>query len=247
MSTPNQASDTLLALALKHRRLHLGCGDFAPEGWLNCDGSWHLFLARRPWLKKLAVALRVLPRTHLEHPWPESIVRINLRHKLPFPDNTFDGVYSSHVIEHLHRNEAQALMKELHRTCRPGGIVRMAVPNLAKYIADYQNRIISPKSPSETPADTFMQRLQLRPPNAPVYPSRLRTLYHALVDFNSHKWLYDRDSLMALFQEAGFQTSREREILASDIPGIDAIERPERIGGGGTLIVEGVKEGACHA
>ncbi|MBF0295979.1 MAG: methyltransferase domain-containing protein [Magnetococcales bacterium] len=221
-------------------RLHLGCGGFAPPGWINTDGSWHVWLARWPLVKRLALAIGLLPAMHRDHPWPDSILRLDLRRRLPFPAERLSAVYSSHVLEHLHRAEALALLGEIRRCLRPGGVARMAVPDLAFHLEEYRQGRILPEAPGATPADTLMHRLYLRPP-APPGGSWPRRLYHAVLDFNSHKWLYDQESLCALFREAGFASPEACPLLTSRIPGIEHIERPERIGGGGTLIVEAEK------
>jgi SAM-dependent methyltransferase len=46
---------------------------------------------------------------------------------LPFPDNSFDLVFCSHVIEHL--VDPQAVLSELTRVCRPGGYVYVETPS----------------------------------------------------------------------------------------------------------------------
>ncbi|MBF0183228.1 MAG: methyltransferase domain-containing protein [Magnetococcales bacterium] len=223
-------------------RLHLGCGDFAPDGWLNSDGSWHIRLARWPSVRRLAIAIGLLPRFHADHAWPTSIMHLDLRHPLPFADNQFTAIYASHVLEHLQRPQALALLRQARRCCREGGVVRMAVPNLAFQIAEYLQGRILPEAPGNTAADTLFYRLHLRPvPTAAGRFQGLRRLYHHLYDFNSHKWGYDAASLLALFREAGFANPRERQILDSDIDDIARIERAERINDGGTLIVEAVK------
>lgn len=45
-----------------------------------------------------------------------------------FPDNTFDAVFSSHVIEHLH--DPAAVVSECARIVRPGGLVVLLTPNI---------------------------------------------------------------------------------------------------------------------
>ncbi|MEO5339256.1 MAG: methyltransferase domain-containing protein [Magnetococcus sp. MYC-9] len=223
-------------------QLHLGCGRFAPEGWLNTDGSWHVWLARWPFLKKMALWTGILPRVHKQQPWPVSILHLNLRRPLPFPDNRFTAVYASHVLEHLYRSEALSLLQELRRCCRPGGIVRMAVPNLAYHVESYRQGVISPRAPGNSPADTLMHRLHMRsaaPAESGFWPLKW---YHLLLDFNSHKWCYDRESLLVLFREAGFAHPEERAVLDSRIPAIDRIEMATQIGGGSTVIVEAEKQ-----
>ena len=235
-------ASTLTSHLKQSQKLHLGCGGFAPTGWINTDGSWHVWLANYPRLKKMAVTLGMLPPLHLQHPWPTSIIRLDLCQPLPLPDATLTAVYSSHVLEHLYRDEALALLQEVYRCCQIGGIIRMAVPHLGSYLTDYHNGLTSAQAPSQTAADYLIHRLHMRPAHAPKYASMAQTLYHTLMDFNSHKWLYDRDSLITLFQAAGFQHPQEKQVLDSAIRDINVIERPEHIGGGGTLIVEAVKE-----
>ncbi|MBF0096468.1 MAG: class I SAM-dependent methyltransferase [Magnetococcales bacterium] len=223
-------------------QLHLGCGGFAPAGWLNSDGSWHVWLARWPRLRRLAIACALLPRFHADHPWPESIHHLDLRRRLPFADQQFRAIYASHVLEHLDRAAALALLRECARCCRPGGVVRMAVPNLAVQIQDYLQGHILPQAPGHSAADTLLHRLHFRPPltQSGRFQS-LRRLYHHLYDFNSHKWGYDRTSLLALFQEAGLANANACQVLESAIADIHTIERAERIGDGATLIIEAIK------
>ncbi|MEJ0024616.1 MAG: methyltransferase domain-containing protein [Rhizomicrobium sp.] len=45
---------------------------------------------------------------------------------LPFPDDHFDGIFSSEVFEHVFN--LPAILNELHRVLRPGGIMLITVP-----------------------------------------------------------------------------------------------------------------------
>lgn len=51
---------------------------------------------------------------------------------LPFADNSFDAVYHSHLLEHLHRSHGIELIRECLRVLKPGGIARIVVPDLEK-------------------------------------------------------------------------------------------------------------------
>lgn len=51
---------------------------------------------------------------------------------LPYPDNTFDMVFSSHVIEHV-PNNAKAI-EEIHRVLKPGGVNFMVIPTRTSHV-----------------------------------------------------------------------------------------------------------------
>lgn len=69
-----------------------------------------------------------------------SFVQHDLRYPLPFPANSFRGVYSEHCVEHLYPRHAQNLFKEVLRVLKPGGVFRCIVPDLAKYVARYNKQ-----------------------------------------------------------------------------------------------------------
>ena len=48
----------------------------------------------------------------------------------PFRDAAFDVIEASHVIEHLDR--PFAVMKELHRLLKPGGVLHIKVPHFSR-------------------------------------------------------------------------------------------------------------------
>lgn len=82
--------------------LNIGCGSRFHEDWVNMD---------------------IVPHGYgtLVH---------NAATGLPFPDNSFEAVYHSHVLEHLPRRDAPFLIRECLRVLKPGGIIRVAVPDL---------------------------------------------------------------------------------------------------------------------
>lgn len=84
------------------RLLNLGCGQTFHEDWVNVDFR----------------------------PQPPRVVGYDLSLGVPFPDDLFDVVYHSHVIEHFPRATAAAFLRECWRVLRPGGILRLAAPDL---------------------------------------------------------------------------------------------------------------------
>lgn len=90
--------------------LHLGCGPHAMDGWLNVD---------------------LLP----EHP---QLVAWDLRKGMRFlPSESFDFVYHEHFFEHLDRRSARLVLEESLRVLKPGGRMRIAMPDLDRSIRRY--------------------------------------------------------------------------------------------------------------
>ena len=82
--------------------LNLGCGGRFHADWINLDFT--------------SGGLGVLAH--------------DLRKGIPFPDASFDVVYHSHVLEHFSPREGLELLKHCYRVLRPGGRIRVVVPDL---------------------------------------------------------------------------------------------------------------------
>ena len=89
--------------------LNLGCGSRFHPDWVNLD----------------------------LHPTSPSVQQWDLRKDLPFPDESFDVVYHSHVLEHFSREDGLKLLKSCRRVLRRNGIVRVAVPDLERIAKSY--------------------------------------------------------------------------------------------------------------
>ena len=233
------AADTAAGPNLAADRLHLGCGLNAPADWLNVDGSMQAVFARKPRLKNALVTLRIYPRAQAAIEWPANILRLDLRRPLPFPDGRYRAVYSSHTFEHLHRQEALALARECCRVLVPGGVCRVVVPDLGAIIERYRQRHAGADAPDGA-GDQLMEEMLVHPP-APA-PGALG-LYHRLLGFHQHKWMYDARSMSGLLREAGFAEVTPRPCLEGNLPGLAEIEDPRRVENGAGVAVEGRKAG----
>jgi SAM-dependent methyltransferase len=79
---------------------------------------------------------------------------------LPFKDKVFETVYASHVLEHFHYRETDAILREWLRVLRPGGEFQLFVPNLewcllqlVNGVEDYENVQHSLYGRQEYPSD----------------------------------------------------------------------------------------------
>ncbi len=89
--------------------LNVGCGNRFHHDWVNLD-----IVAGDP-----------------------SVVVHSAAEPLPFAEGAFAAVYHSHLLEHLPRERALPFLQECYRVLCPGGIIRVAVPDLERLAAVY--------------------------------------------------------------------------------------------------------------
>ena len=65
----------------------------------------------------------------------EVAFNLDLKEPLPFPSNRFEGIYTSHNLEHLKESSVIHIVKEMHRCLKPGGIARITGPDIEAYDA----------------------------------------------------------------------------------------------------------------
>jgi ubiquinone/menaquinone biosynthesis C-methylase UbiE len=153
------------------------------------------------------------------------------------------GAPGAHVLEHLYLEDAQKLLKECKRVLRPGGVIRLVVPDLRSMAASYlKNKNGGSPSPSEkiAAADMLNEKLGFRNP-APPSGNSVFKFYSQWKDFHHHKWMYDSDSLIHYMENAGFAEVGEKGYLQSEIPGIEEVEDASRVLDGTGVCVEGKK------
>lgn len=198
-------------------RLHLGCGSNVVDGWVNIDRSPNVYLARVPWLRAALGRAGILSADQAGATFPRGIVRADVTRRIPVADGSAEAVYSSHMIEHLSRWQALALLRESLRVLRPGGVIRIVTPDFAELVAEYEAG--SRTSPR---ADVFMRDLMTY--TDPEGVSGIQRLVRRAFGASAHQWLYDEESLRALLEEAGFVDVVRRAFGQGELPDLDRIE-----------------------
>jgi len=104
------------------RALDLGCGDGLFLAELDRIGD----LSARGWeLHGADYSPAVLADARR---WPYTFEQCNLEEGAPYPDDTFDLVIASQLIEHVY--DPDHLLREARRILRPGGHILLTTPNL---------------------------------------------------------------------------------------------------------------------
>ena len=183
-------------------KLNIGCGTAGIAGWVNIDNSPSILLSRLPFGRRIF-------RTP---DWPGDVRRADVRKRIPFPDSSVSCIYSSHTFEHFTYEESRAVARECFRVLRPGGILRIVVPDLEILVRDYLSDHSDPLA-----SHNFVSRLLLT--------ASLRDIVHAGAH---HKQMFDARSLAHMLQEAGFLAPERRVFGSSRIVNIEEIELESR-------------------
>jgi predicted SAM-dependent methyltransferase len=118
---------------------------------------------------------------------------LNLTAPIPFPDNSVNMIYSSHVLEHFKYPELIKLLEECLRILKPGGSFSASVPNARIYLEAYYN-------PEGFNAEKFCGH---KP--AYHYNSKIDYVnYMAYMD-GHHKYMFDEENIVVILERAGFK------------------------------------------
>ncbi len=200
-------------------KINLGCGLAVAKGWINVDGSLNALMAHWPRaIHKMLYRASGANRYYTCDQYcslleDHQFVHHNLSYGIPFADESVDFVYSSHFLEHLHRQDALHLLQESFRVLKPGGLTRVGVPDLAYAIAMY-----SAGKKEKMLSDYFFVD------DKDSYYAR-------------HKYMYDFELLGKLLESAGFKDIKRCSYRKGDTPDLAVLDnRPED-----TLFVEARK------
>ncbi len=180
-------------------RINVGCGMTPTKGWLNFDNSLSVRLAAFPTLSEMLHAVRMLNDDHMEYIrfcQKNNIRWADVTRKIPAADGAAEVLYSSHMLEHLDREEAMTFLREAKRVLAAGGVIRLALPDVRKRVQEYLE---------SGDADRFMTAMLVCVPKPRTLYARLQALF---VGARHHQWMYDGKSLCRLLSEVGFADVR---------------------------------------
>lgn len=148
-------------------KLHVGCGRVRMPGWINLDND-------------AAFTPDVL--------W-------DLRAALPVPPRSVRYLYNEHLIEHLGAKEGLECLREFLRVLEPGGVVRIATPDLERLAGKYADR------------DAWREQDWLTWPEYQFIKTRAE-MFNVAMRWWGHLYVYDEEELVRRVKEAGFGSVR---------------------------------------
>jgi predicted SAM-dependent methyltransferase len=168
--------------------VNVGCGEAGFPGWVNID------VARSPTVTCV----------------------YDCRRSLPIDRNSARVIYAEHFFEHLDREEeAPQFLQACRDALRPGGVLRIVVPDAEKFVRGYCSDGWSGFESLSAWADI-----------APGL-TKMDVLNHHFRQAYQHKWVYDFESLQRVLSAAGFDDVVKSEFNASKLEEL-RIDSPQR-------------------
>ena len=223
--------------------LNLGCGTKVSSSSevVNIDRAPYLYMKKNALLRYLAPYM--LKGKYLEkfNALPKNILVHNLAKGIPFADDSVGVVYHAHLLEHLDRDIAVVFLKENRRVLKPGGILRIVVPD-GEYLC---KAYLSHLSICENNADeigrhdsfvaALIEQSVRKEASCAKHHKPLRRIIENIFmgdarrRGDTHQWMYDRINLKAVLVDLGYREVSVETYNTSRVPhwneyGLDANE-----------------------
>ena len=167
-------------------KLHLGFGSNYLACWLNTD-----------------ITLKACKEG----------VYLDVGRPFPLSDNSVNYIFSEHLFEHLTYPQALNMLSESYRVLKPGGVMRLATPDLRFLLGLYQD--------PEKPIHKEYIEYSAKEGNIPATPVFVINRFHTAW---GHQIIYDKETLIGLLTQAGFTNICQCEVSQSEHSQLQNVE-----------------------
>jgi len=164
--------------------LNIGCGPFPREEFINLDYDW---------TPAIDICWDITAK------------------KYPLQDASLEGVYTEHCLEHIPYQKTIENLREFYRMLKPGGTVRIIVPDAEIYFDGYQARKkdMTAKLPYDENEET------------PVIS------INRIFRDHGHLFIWDFETFKMNLEKTGFKNVTKESLRKGRDPRL-LIDRPER-------------------
>jgi len=155
-------------------------------------------------------------------------------------DNTYDGIYSEHFIEHIEREQGIALFNECMRILKPGGVLRTVWPSME--IVEW---LQSDENLSENPFvkhyyQVYILKHKFAPEGYGNHRIQEQVAQGLLHQKGEHKYLWGKTEMILELEAIGFECTN-CDYGKSQIVEFNNIDNPDRIRKMHSAVVEARK------
>ena len=194
--------------------VHYGCGFDAPNTWLNFDSSPTLRFERIPIIGNLY--------TKNEKRFSNNIKFGNIVSGLPIKKESCDGIYCSHVLEHLSLKDFRKALKNTYLYLKPNGVFRLVVPDLYCYAKEYLGKY------SKRDSEASVNFMKLSGLGIEDEKRGVLGLAYEALSGSRHKWMWDYYGLSRELKEVGFVNIRKSKFNDSSDKRFNDVENVSR-------------------
>lgn len=122
---------------------------------------------------------------------------------LPFPAHRFQGIYAEHFLEHLMPDRARCFLAASLRVLRPGGVLRLSVPDGELYLRHYFDD-----------RDWMLQRRGGR------FHTPMAVVNEVFRQGYEHHYCFDFETLSWLLRDIGYVNIERTDFAQGILPGL---------------------------
>lgn len=190
-------NNELKDLSNTFNKYNLGCGTLLYEGFLNI-GHWESLGA--------GSIYKDLNGTHNTY-----MLNHDLRHGIPAKNESLELIYHCHMLEHISYTDGIKFINECYRALKPGGKMRVVVPDLELWINAYSTN------------NNFFLGEYRKVLDPEIYQTKA-SIFMGMLHNHDHKCGYDFESLKWVLEHAGFINIKRTLYADGSIENIQVLE-----------------------
>ena len=158
-----------------------------------------------------------------------------------YADNSFDGIYNEHFIEHLYKYQGINFLKEAFRILKPGGTIRTVWPPY-----EFIEWLVRDEDLSQHPfVEHYYRFYILKHKFAPEGNRKRRKQEQVALGLlhqnGQHLYVWPKAELFQVLQDLGFDDVRECEYQKSKVKEFNGIDTPGQIRAMHSAVIEATK------
>lgn len=173
-------------------KLHIGCGTHILDDFINAD----------------------------LYPTSPHVIHLDATKRFPFPDQSFDYIFSEHMIEHIPYKDGMNMLSECHRILRQGGRIRISTPDISFLVKLHQKTSPLHQAYVKWSAENFLKGAI---PYDPTF-----VINNFFRDWG-HQFIYSELTLRCSLENSGFIEIKKCELNESLLNEFMGLENESRM------------------